>query len=174
MEAARGCCAKQLLLLLLLLQLLLLLEEESALPLDALVFGDLVILRVAALAKLLKPYRQILGGGHNLLELVRHQPQLFSQLQDGGALPKFNGLDKCVLELACQVVGRLYLYIVVANRDKVCDSVMLHDAVSLKEGPDFPLLVIMGVEFFKLSARTNDRHFTRGKLCVGEGHESLG
>lgn len=71
MESARADCVIEISLLLLFLQLLLL-EEESALSLNALVLCDLIIFGVRTLAKLLKPHSKILGGSHDLLELVRN------------------------------------------------------------------------------------------------------
>lgn len=69
--AAFGCICCQIRGRCLLLHLFLLLQEYPPLALYAIVLGLLVVLLATLLlAELLQPHSQVLGGSHDLLELV--------------------------------------------------------------------------------------------------------
>ena len=55
------------------------------------------------------------------------------------------------------MVSRLNFNVVVTDSYQVGDCILLHVLISLEESLNFPLLVIVRVEFFKFCSCTNNR-----------------
>jgi len=70
------------------------------------------------------------------------------------------------------MVGSLNLNVVVSDCDQVGDGIVLHHTVGLEEGANLPLLVIVRVEFLKLSS-CRDYRYTFSKLDLSPWHKSV-
>lgn len=72
------------------------------------------------------------------------------------------------------MVSSLNLDVVVSDCNEVCNRVMLHDSISLEEGANLPLLIVVGVKFFELCARADDLDLSGGEFRISQGHKALG
>ena len=107
------------------------------------------------------------------LEFCVHQLDLIIQFGEVGHLSKLHGLNESLLELFAENMSSFNLKIAVTQSDHICNCIILHIGLCLKESLDLPLLVIARVELFVSCARGDYRYLALKNL-VDLGKETLG